>query len=181
MWGGLPNQKPSLTSRYSGMSPWGCCLGLFACILPTHGCQSLLAPDCTHPTSAIPPCLCLSTSLSACWQCLHTQPAVLTWCCTLSDCPMHGVFLLTPVHLPFGTCACECVHTSACGASPLYSSVSVHLCFSVRLSLPLRVLWSLKKKKKIGNKKGEDSQYTNTGVWCPRPPMGIIFSFSAKL
>ena len=140
VWDGLCDQKPSLTFGYSSMSPCGCHLGLLACILPTSGCQSLLVPYSRTKTSAVPPC-CLSTSLSTCWQCLHTQPVVLIWelqFVRLSTC---GVFLLTGVHLLVGT-SHECVHTSACGASPLYSSAFVHLCFSIRLSLPLRVTQS---------------------------------------
>lgn len=36
IWGGLSDQKPSLTTRYSGVSPGGCHVGLLACIVP-HG------------------------------------------------------------------------------------------------------------------------------------------------
>ena len=78
VWDGLCDQKPSLTFGYSSMSPCGCHLGLLACILPTSGCQSLLVPYSRTKTSAVPPC-CLSTRLSTCWQCLHTQPVVLIW------------------------------------------------------------------------------------------------------
>ena len=84
-------------------------------------------------TSAVSPC-CLSTSLSTCWQCLHTQPVVLIWELEFVRLSHVWGFLLTGVHLLVGT-SHDCVHTSACGASPLYSSAFVHLCFSIRLPL----------------------------------------------
>lgn len=137
-------KKPSLTTRYSGVSPWGCHVGLLACIVPTGGCQSLLAAP-THTTLG----------------------------CTLSGCPVGDGFLPMCVHLPVGACAR--VHRQP--AEGVLVHATVHLCFPTRLSASMCIR-SFFLKNKTGNEKGKESQYTNTGAWHPRPPTGIIFSFS---
>lgn len=145
VWGGLSDQKPSLTTRYSGVSPWGCHVGLLACIVLTGGCQSLLAV-LTHTTLG----------------------------CTLSGCPVCDVFLPMCVHLSIGACAR--VH--------LQRESSIHAdCPSLlphKDCLPLCVYRGFFFKDKIGNEKRKEGQYINTGAWYPRPPTGIIFSFSTN-
>lgn len=129
VWGDPPDRKASLTTSWMGTSPWGCHMGLLACILPTGGCQSLHAPGGMHPTSAralVPLLVRQSVNLLAVTThttsginpVLHFVRLPCEWCLSTGICPSACGYL------------CSC----ACARQPAELILSTLLCLSTSAS-----------------------------------------------